>query len=213
MSKAEITRQRIINAAILSLAGEDMFHRIQLDHLAEKAGVSAATVRYHFNSKDKFLLAVWNCIVKEREPYTLEHFYQHSKQLLETWDGQRKFIHDMLEQYCIFFRGEKDERQRRLIRLLIIELFNFVRSPIPYVDEYLNRELMIFHEICRKICGEDDFYETSLWYLFIMHPLAVSFSHQSNPRRFRDPIRTDDFENRILNCAEQQLLTRLHLNS
>ena len=79
MSKAEIPRQRIINAAILTLAGEDMFHRIQLDHLAEKAGVSEATVRYHFNSKDKFLLAVWNCIVKEREPYTLEHFYRQNK--------------------------------------------------------------------------------------------------------------------------------------
>ncbi len=72
---------------------------------------------------------------------------------------------------------------------------------------------MVFHEICSTICGEEDFYETALWYLFIMHPLAVSFSHQANPRRFGDPVRTGDFESRILNCAEQQLMERLHLNA
>ncbi len=68
MGKSSGTIQRIISVAIQEIVNEDIYHRIRLERIAEKAGVSEATIHYHFGGKENFSKAVWEKVLEERKP-------------------------------------------------------------------------------------------------------------------------------------------------
>jgi len=108
MSKSSLTRRKIITAAVQQIAGDDLYHRLQLERIAEKAGISEATIHYHFPRKNDFSKALWQSIEEERQPYSLAKFYKNHQELLKDRDGQREFIHQMLLNYYAFFKQGKN---------------------------------------------------------------------------------------------------------
>ncbi|MBO4631822.1 MAG: TetR/AcrR family transcriptional regulator [Lentisphaeria bacterium] len=213
MNKSALTRRRILAAAVQQIAGEDIYHRLQLERIAEKAGISEATIHYHFGRKDDFSKAVWQSIMEERKPFTLSNFYAQNKKMLSRENEQRQFIHMMIENYCAFFRTPKSEYLRRLIRLFFIENIGMGKIPREHVNQYFQSELSAFHHICRDICGTDNTFETALWFLFIMHPLSIAFTHMINPDRQTINVSREQYERSVMGYAEQQLLFRLGLLS
>ena len=177
MNKSALTRRRIVAAAVQQLAGEDIYHRLDAEPIAAKAGVSEATIRYYFGKKDDLSKAVWQSIVDERKPYTVQYFYSAHRDLLATRDGQRKFIRQMLVSYSSFFQQPQSEPRNRLIRLFFIEHICSKKSPREHIYGYLQEELDMFHQICHEICGIEDRLETSMWFLFFLNPLGASFRH------------------------------------
>ena len=177
MSKVNDTRQKIISAAVKQIAGEDIYHRLQLERIAEKAGVSEATIRYHFKTKQDFSKAIWQGVVEEREPYCLARFYNENKDLLKDRAGQREFIHRMLANYTAFFRLGKSKSYRRLLRVFFLENVGFDNGRRRHVEQYFLGELLVFHRICKEISGLDDLYYSSMLFLFTLQPLAFSHVH------------------------------------
>ena len=182
-----------------------------MDRIAEKARVAESTVRAHFARNEDFPNTVWHSVVEERKPYTLANFYARHKRMLKRVNGGRNFIHLMLIYYSAFFRSPKTEYFRCLIRIFFIENIGLGKSPRKRVNEYFQAELNAFHNICHDICGITDTSETALWYLFIMHPLAIAFSHLVNPEHRAADIPMAEYEHTVMEYAEQQLLFRLGL--
>jgi len=177
MNKSVLTRRRIVAGAVQQLAGEDIYHRLDAASVAAKAGVSEATVRYYFGKKDDLAKAVWESIVEERRPYSVQHFYDTHRDLLSTREGKREFIHQMLVTYSTFFQRPQSEPLNGLICLLYIEHICSKKSPREHIYRYLQDELDVFHQICHEICGIEDRLETSFWFLFFLNPLGASFRH------------------------------------
>lgn len=177
MSKALQTRNKIVAAAVQQIAGEDFFHRLRLERIAEKAGVSEATIHYHFGTKEDFAKAVWQSVVDEREPYSLPKFYEEHKDLLKDRAGQCKFIRLMLKNYREFFRHGKSKSYRRLLRVFFLENVGFDKGRRQHVEGYFLGELRTFHRICQEITGIDDVYYSSMLFLFTMQPLAFAHVH------------------------------------
>ena len=212
MSKSLQTRNKIITAAFQQIAGEDFLHRLQLERIAEKAGVSEATIHYHFGTKEDFSKALWQNIVEQRAQYTMGYFYEHNKHLLKDREGQKVFIHQMLVTISTFFRKPKNEYLRRLVRLFFMENIGVGKSIRPHVSEYVQKELDAFHQICHEICGLNSKDESSLLFLFIMHPLTISFTHAVNPqRRSESKMTFAQYEKTVLNYAEHELMFHLGL--
>ena len=213
MSKSLQTRNKIIAAAFQQIAGEDSLHRLQLERIAEKAGVSEATIHYHFGTKEEFSKALWQNIVEQRAPYTFGHFYEQNRHLLEDREGQKEFIHQMIITICTFFRKPKNEYLRRLVRLFFMENIGVGKSIRPHVTEYVQKELDVFHQICHEICGLNSKDESSLLFLFVMHPLSISFTHAVNPqRRSGSEMTFAQYEKAVMNYAEHELLFHLGLS-
>ena len=177
MSKSLQTRKKIVTAAVHQIAGEDFYHRLRLERIAEKAGVSEATIHYHFGTKEKFSKAVWQSVIEEREPYSLQKFYEEHKELLKDRAGQRKFIHLMLANYREFFRHGKSKAYRRLLRVFFLENIGFENGRRKHIEEYFLGELLVFHKICKEISGLDDLYYSSMLFLFTMQPLSFAHVH------------------------------------
>lgn len=211
MSKASQTRKKIISAAVRQLAGEDFYHRLQLERIAEKAGISEATIHYHFGKKDDLSKALWDSIVEERNPYMLEIFYKENRYLLTDAAGQRKFIHRMIENYCGFFLLQQKAGHRQMVRLFSMENMGTGKEPRQHVKQYFQRELDAFHAICKEIAGMDDLYQTTLLFLFVLGPLMVGLTHHTNPRGDACHIKLDDYVESIMFFAEQHLLYQLGL--
>ena len=212
MSKALQTRRKIISAAIQHIAGEDFFHRIQLERIAEKAGVSEATIHYHFGTKEDFSKAVWQSIVEERAKYNLNDFYQQNKHLLKDPAGQREFIHQMIVTICTFFWKPRNEYLRRLIRLFFMENIGVGKTLRPHVIEYFQKELDSFYQICHEINGLTSRSESSLLFLFIMHPLSIAYTHSVSPKRLKSSEMTSgQYEKAVIYYAETELLFQLGL--
>lgn len=213
MSKSGATRKRIIAAAVQQIAGEDIYHRLRLERIAEKAGVSEATIHYHFGRKDNFSQAVWQSIVDEREPYTLANFYLRNRALLATPSGKHEFIHRMIECYCIFFQSPKSEYLRRLIRLFFIENIGIGKIPRKHVNQYFQSELDAFNQICQAISGRMTPLESSLLFLFIMHPLSIAYTHHVNPSKRISEISMEHYCMAVKQYAENELLYHLGMRT
>ena len=214
MSKSLQTRRKIISAAIQHIAGEDFFHRMQLERIAEKAGVSEATIHYHFGTKEDFAKAVWQNIIEERAKYTLNDFYDQNKHLLKDPEGQRKFIHQMIVTICTFFWKPKNEYLRRLIRLFFMENIGVGKTLRPHVTEYFQKELDSFYQICHEISGLTSRSESSLLFLFIMHPLSIAYTHSVNPKHHKSSEMTfGQYEKAVIMYAETELLFHLGLEA
>ena len=182
MSKSLQTQNKIIAAAVQQIAGEDFFHRLRLERIAEKAGVSEATIHYQFGTKEDFAKSVWQSVVDEREPYSLPKFYEEHKELLKDRAGQCKFIQLMLRNYRDFFRHGKSKSYRRLLRVFFLESMGFDNGRRKHVEQYFLGELLVFHQICKEISGLDDLYYSSMLFLFTMQPLAFAHVHLSGVR-------------------------------
>ena len=211
MSKINETRQRIITAAVKQIAGEDIYHRLRLERIAEKAGVSEATIHYHFKNKEEFSKAVWQGIVEERESYSLARFYHDNKKLLKDRAGQREFIHQMLTNYTAFFRLGKSKSYRRMLRIFFIENIGFDNGLREHVEQYFLEDFMIFHRICKEISGIDDKNYSSMLFLFTMQPLAYSHIHLVGIRSQEKSLNPARHEKIILLHAEHALLYHLGL--
>lgn len=206
MNKSALTRRRIVAAAVQQLAGEDIYHRLDSESIAVKAGVSEATIRYYFGKKDELSKAVWQSIVDERKSYSVRYFYDTHRELLATREGQREFIHQMLIAYSSFFQQPNSEPRNRLIRLFYIEHICSKKSPREHIYGYLQEELDIFHRICFEICGIEDRLETSMWFLFFLNPLGASFRHIPLME-----IRQGYLES-VIAFSEKMLFEKLHLS-
>ena len=213
MSKVNDTRQKIISAAVKQIAGEYIYHRLQLERIAEKAGVSEATIRYHFKTKEDLSKAVWQGVLEEREPYSLHRFYEEHKDMLKDRAGQREFIHQMLINYAAFFRMGKSKSYRRLLRIFFLENIGFKNGQREHVRQSFYEDFMVFHQICKEISGIDDLNHSSMLFLFTMQPLVFIHVHI---------IATQDLENKknvpvshqekiIMHHAEYSLLYHLGL--
>ena len=213
MSKANMTRKRIISAAVQQIAGEDFYHRLRLERIAEKAGVSEATIHYHFGTKGVFSKAVWQSIVEERKPYSLVNFYNEHKELLKDRDGQREFLRLMLNNYYAFFRLGKSKSFRRMLRLFFLENIGFDNGLREHVNQYFMEELESFHQICKTITGIDDLYHSSMLFLFALQPIAYAYTHLAATRSLekRTTVPFSHHEQLILFHAEKILLFQLGL--
>ena len=200
-----MTRRRIVAAAVQQLAGEDIYHRLDAELIADRAGVSEATVRYYFSKKDELSKAAWQSIVDEREPYSVKYFYNTHREMLATREGQREFIRQMLVTYSSFFQQPQSEPRNRLIRLFYIEHICSKKSPREHIYSYLQEELDMFHQICHEICGIEDRLETSMWFLFFLNPLGASFRHIPLME-----IRQGYLES-VIAFSEKMLFEKLHL--
>ena len=209
MSKSTGTMQRIIAVAIQEIANEDIYHRIRLERIAGKAGVSAATIHYHFGRKDDFAKAVWKNVTEERRPYSLPYFYERNREMLKTPAGQREFLSRMVRTYCAFFHSPKSEYLRKVIRLFLIENIGLGKEPRKHVSQYFRAELDAFQRICRDIKGVDDPVRYSRMFLFIMHPLSIACSHPVNPSRYEVATSMEQYKELVMEHAEQAL--RFHL--
>lgn len=65
-SKREITRDKVISAAIDAIYSEG-FHAAHTNRIAEEAGVSWGVLQYHFGDKDGLLQAVIDHIFEDFE--------------------------------------------------------------------------------------------------------------------------------------------------
>ena len=206
MNKLALTRRRIVAAAIQQLAGEDIYHRLDASSIAEKVGVSDATIRYYFGKKGDLSKAVWKAVVEEREPYSVKYFYNTHRELLATREGQREFIRQLLRVYSSFFQLPQRDSRTRMIRLFFIEHICSKKSPREHIYCYLQEELDIFHQICHEICGIEDRLETAMWFLFFLNPLGASFRHI--------PLMTirDGYLESVIAFSEKTLLEKLHLS-
>ena len=211
MSKVNDTRRRIIAAAVKQIAGEDIYHRLRLERIAEKAGVSEATIRYHFKTKEDFSKAVWQGIIEERKPYCLTRFYEEHKELLKDRAGQREFIHQMLINYAAFFRMGKSKSYRRLLRIFFIENIGSDNGLREHVEQNFLEDFMMFHRICKEISGIDDKNYSSMLFLFTMQPLAYSYIHLVGVRSQEKSLNRARHEMIILLHAEHSLLYHLGL--
>lgn len=207
MAKALATRQKILMAALQLLTGEDIAHKLSIDAVSEKCGISSATIRYHFGGKAGFVDAIWQHLLQIRSGHTLAMYYTKHKNLLASPEGQKEFIRGMFEDFLYFFQGSNGLEQQRWIRLFFIETINFPKRRRAAVKNYIEVELETFHTICGELCGDRlDRDQTDTWFLFIMHPLAVSFSHMA-PQQKSD---SSDFQKRILAFAERVFLLELN---
>ena len=213
MSKSSLTRRKIIAAAVQQIAGEDIYHRLEMERIAEKAGVSEATIHYHFGRKDDFAKALWQCIEEERQPYSLVKFYKDHQELLKDRDGQRKFIHQMLLNYYAFFKQGHKQSYRRMLRFFLLENIGFDHGRREHVNKYFLEELDVFHQVCTTVTGIDDLYHSSMLFLFTMLPICFTYTHlhATRPLEKRVNIPFSEHEKIILMHAEHSLLFHLGL--
>ena len=211
MGKSSGTMQRIIAVAIQEIANEDIYHRIRLERIAEKAGVSEATIHYHFGRKEDFSKAVWEKVLAERKPYSLPYYYEQNRDMLKTPAGQRKFLSGMVRTYCSFFHSPKSEYLRKVIRLFFIENIGLAKEPRKHVRQYFQTELNAFLQICREITGVDDPVKYARLFLFIMHPLTIACAHPVNPSRNEIPITMEQYEELVMEHANVALCFHLGL--
>ncbi len=129
-SRGQQTRERLLEAA-LQLFATHGYHGASMRQIAEAADVAVGGIYNHFRSKEEILVAVilaWHPLqlimpaLAETEGTTLERFvYNATEQFLRTF-------------------AERPE----LLRILMIELFDFDGAHLPQMFETMGPKVLIF---------------------------------------------------------------------
>ena len=128
--RGQQTRERLLEAA-LQLFATHGYHGASMRQIAEAANVTVGGIYNHFRSKEEILVAVilaWHPLqlimpaLAETEGETLE-----------------RFLHNAAEQFMRTF-AERPE----LLRIFMIELFDFEGAHLPQMFETMGPKALIF---------------------------------------------------------------------
>ncbi len=129
-SRGQQTRERLLEAALQLFAAHG-YHGASMRQIAEAADVAVGGIYNHFRSKEEILVAV----ILAWHPLQLI-----MPALAETEGGTlESFIHNAAEQFIHTF----DERPE-LLRIFMIELFDFEGAHLPQMFETMGPKVLIF---------------------------------------------------------------------
>jgi len=130
--RGQLTRERLLEAA-LKLFAEHGYHGASMRQIADAAGVAVGGIYNHFRNKEEILTAVilaWHPLnlimpaLAETEGKTVE-----------------EFVRNAAEQFMETFRARPE-----LLRIFMIELFDFDGAHLPQFFQTMGPKVLLFHE-------------------------------------------------------------------